>query len=91
MLSKMILLKILLVTTSSGMPRQLLHKLKSPFFGILITIPSFHSTGNISLCQISYNGGRSISAASEESSFSILAVCYPNLQVSRSSLTLLHE
>lgn len=52
------------------MPHQLLHKLKSPFFGILITIPSFHSLGNISLCQIHWNRERSISAAFGESSFS---------------------
>jgi hypothetical protein len=80
MLSKMVLiLKILLVTTSSVVPCQLLHKLKSPFFGVLITIPSFHSIGNISLYQISWNRGKSISAAFEESSFNILAVlvCSP--------------
>jgi hypothetical protein len=52
MRSKMILLKILLITTSNVMPCQLLHKLKSPFSGILITIPSFLSLGNLSLCQI---------------------------------------
>jgi hypothetical protein len=70
------------------MPRQLLHKLKSPFFGILITTPSFYSLGNLSFCQIYWNRGRSKSAAFEESSVSIPVGIYPNLQLSHSSLTI---
>jgi hypothetical protein len=73
MRSKMILFKILLITTSSVMPHRLLHKLRSSFFGIVIIIPSFHSLGNLSFCQISWNRGRHISAVFEESSFSISA------------------
>ena len=51
-LSRMILVRILLGTESSVIPRQLLHDDKSPFFGCFTKYPFFHSSGICSLSQI---------------------------------------
>ena len=49
--------KILLGVDNSVMPRQLLHSERAPFFGILMMIPSFQSSGILLLSHMVMKGG----------------------------------